>query len=345
MKIRSFTYETPMPASADQLYDWHRHEAAFERLVPPGSPVKLIHKDPGLDKGVKVILRVGSPPFRLRWVAEHIQCEPGRSFTDKQMKGPCSFWEHLHEMIPQTPHTSLLRDTVHYRIPFGININAKLKHLFQYRHTVTHNDLKMASEYPLPFSKIGLMGGGCEVKARLSSLLNVLGYQIVDVPPYDAVVVFGNQAISPDKTLVVIHVGENAIPNKEAFKRYVRLIPSNILWKTSGIINQLLRCPIWKREDALPDVNLHWIHLDDAIYGIFFALSQDSLYGEYLLSQEKPLSLRSLYRKIKQRSPLRLFLTSPSLELAQTQEYPPLFSVGAPSFYSSIDSIIQQLII
>lgn len=343
MNLRYFTYQSKVHASAESLYKWHESDAAFERLVPPGQPVKLIHKDPGLEKGVKAKIRMGYPPFSLHWVAEHIACNSGRSFTDKQIKGPCTFWEHQHEMISVSEKLSILKDTITYRVPFGFDLTSKLEKLFSYRHHITSSDLYMATHFPQSATSIGVIGQDSVIKRRLLSFFHVLGHNVKVDPPFDTAIVLGNGSRIPDETNNVIHISTEPIIGEHNFRRYIRLIPSNILWPTFGLFKELKDLPIWKKSSSLPKVDIQWISLDDAIYAIYFALTQHQLNGEYLLAVPESVSLQHLYGKIRSSNPLSFSFLSPSLSIQKTCNSPSLDSVGSPQFYHNCSELIDKL--
>lgn len=339
MRIRKFVYETLMPVSAEEVYRWHQRDAAFERLVPPGQPVSLLKKDPGLEVGVEVVIQMGRYPFCLAWHAEHIQCVPDRSFTDKQVKGPCSFWEHMHEMIPLSHNESILKETVHYNVLFGLNIDNKLKELFQYRHRIIKNDLDLSSKFPVPFQRIGVFGESSLLKTRLCSLLDVLGHEIVESPPFDAAVLFGNSSAEITMNSNLVHVGSVPLTNRENFKRYIQLIPSNIIWKTTGLLERLSRIPPWKRFLCDKQTQVQWIYLDDAAYGIYFTLSERSLQGTYVLASPEFERLSTLYNLFHSNSPFSWSLFLKQIKLKKPSDCPPLYLKGSPVFNKKIDKI------
>lgn len=343
MKLTQFTYQTEIPASAEALYNWHKSDAAFERLVPPGDPVRLIHKDPGLKKGVRADIEMGYPPFSLRWLAEHTECTPGRSFTDVQVKGPCTYWEHQHEMIPLSNKSSILKDTVTYRVPLGFNINSKLEKLFKYRHYVTRSDLQIATELPLSQSSIGVMGQESDFKKRLCSHLRVLGYKTLDKPPFHTVVIFEDEVDIPDDTDTVIHIAPHPPRQELSCKHYIRLVPANILWPTFGLLRDLISLPIWKQLTSLPDQDVQWISLDDAVYGIYYAISQAHLGGTFSLATPRIIPLSYLYQVVRSAHPFSFSIKSHPLKIKKNCDSPSLFTQGAPLFLESIEQLIETI--
>jgi len=145
MRRITFVATTPLPASADAVFDWHEAPGAFERLTPPWERVRVVRHVGGIRDGAQVWLRVGPAPFSLRWDLEHRDYRHGRSFTDVQVAGPFRYWKHVHRMIPQGPDSSVLEDAIEYELPFGaigwlvgrFFVQRKLKRLFAFRHAVS----------------------------------------------------------------------------------------------------------------------------------------------------------------------------------------------------------------
>lgn len=147
MAVRIFTRTTPVETSAAALFDWHEAPGAFERLTPPGEPVKVLRHVGGIRDGAQVSLRVGPWPFSLRWDLEHRDYRAGESFTDVQVRGPFKSWRHVHRMSATGPDRCVLEDRIEYEMPFGmlgtlaarLFFDRKLRRLFDYRHQVTRD--------------------------------------------------------------------------------------------------------------------------------------------------------------------------------------------------------------
>ena len=141
----TFVAATRIPASAEDVFDWHEAPGAFERLTPSWERVRVLRHEGGIRDGARVSLLVGPAPFSLRWDLEHRDYQHGHSFTDLQLRGPFRYWRHVHRMIPQGPQACLLEDTIEYELPLGALgrlvggplVRRKLTRLFAYRHDVT----------------------------------------------------------------------------------------------------------------------------------------------------------------------------------------------------------------
>lgn len=145
MSVHIFVRTTPVQASAQAVFDWHEAPGAFQRLTPPGEPVRVLRQEGGIKDGARVTVRVGPWPFSLRWDLEHRDYRYGESFTDQQLRGPFRSWRHVHRMVPNGPDRCILEDRIEYALPFGILgdlaarliVEPRLHRLFEFRHEVT----------------------------------------------------------------------------------------------------------------------------------------------------------------------------------------------------------------
>jgi ligand-binding SRPBCC domain-containing protein len=145
MRTETFVRRSRIEAPATRVYAWHALPDALQRLTPPGEHMEVIQKTGGIEPGARVVLRFGRWPFRLRWTAEHQDCEPGRYFSDLQVSGPFAYWKHTHTFEPDGPAASILEDRVEYTLPFGSIgrwlvggiVRRKIEKLFEFRHRAT----------------------------------------------------------------------------------------------------------------------------------------------------------------------------------------------------------------
>ena len=100
MQLISFVAATRIPASAQDVFDWHEAPGAFERLTPPWERVRVLLHEGGIRNGARVSLLVGPAPFSLRWDLEHRDYHHGHSFTDLQLRGPFRHWRPASDDSP-----------------------------------------------------------------------------------------------------------------------------------------------------------------------------------------------------------------------------------------------------
>lgn len=151
--METFEKKTEIPASAEELYDWHMKPGAFESLVPPWQKVKVVEQPERMEEGARLIMKVYMGPVAIRWVARHRDFIEGRQFVDEQVKGPFAHWVHTHRFEPIDEGRCLLHDYVEYRLPLGAMgrlfgsrpIEVMLQKMFEYRHRVTNDAFSQGS--------------------------------------------------------------------------------------------------------------------------------------------------------------------------------------------------------
>jgi uncharacterized protein (TIGR01777 family) len=228
MNPELFEKQSRIGAPADLLYEWHAREGAIRRLSPPWAPLQIISKTPGVEKGTRVKLKIKTGPIFSPWDAEHIESEPGRMFTDSQIKGPFKTWRHTHRFTPEGDGC-ILNDSIEFAMPFPLNhsrfvtsfIRKDLDRIFRYRHTVTKRDLAsiLSGKINRPL-KVAITGASGLIGSNLSPLLTTGGHQVSTlvrrqpVPGKDEIFWNPDKGILSEKDMegfdVVIHLaGEN----------------------------------------------------------------------------------------------------------------------------------------
>ena len=72
-----------IPASPEEVFEWHARDGALQRLMPPWENVVVRRRTGGLEPGAQVELINRMGPLPLRWLAEHTHYEPHRYFLMK----------------------------------------------------------------------------------------------------------------------------------------------------------------------------------------------------------------------------------------------------------------------
>ena len=144
----TFVRRTRIAAPVERVFRWHELPGAFQKLTPPGEPVRVIAQNGGIRDGGRVELAIGRWPLRVRWIAEHSGYTANQQFRDVQISGPFRRWEHTHRFEPDGPEACWLEDRIEYELPFGRLgawlggrlVERKLDRLFRYRHQVTRKE-------------------------------------------------------------------------------------------------------------------------------------------------------------------------------------------------------------
>ena len=183
-----FAKQSPVPATAAELFDWHARPGAFTRLAPPWARIEVLGDFPEIVDGTRVTLRMAKGPLRVRWIAEHRRVRPGVGFRDVQVKGPFALWEHDHLFEPVDGGGAMLHDRIRFRPPGGAlgrllmagSLRRDLRRTFAYRHATTVADLDLHASYrDRPRLKVAITGAGGLVGRTLSGLLTTGGHEVL----------------------------------------------------------------------------------------------------------------------------------------------------------------------
>ncbi len=198
--MQYYSKKTAIPSSAEELYRWHACGGAFERLMPPWESLSVLRWKGGekteqlpieqqwgdISKGSEITISLKQGPLRLSWRAEHIASEEGKSFVDRQLSGPFSYWEHEHIFVATDSGQSQLEDRLQYRLPLSPFSNIarpwveqKIKKMFAFRHERTCHDLRIHEQYrSLPRLRIAITGASGLIGRNLIAFLKGGGHQV-----------------------------------------------------------------------------------------------------------------------------------------------------------------------
>jgi uncharacterized protein len=189
MPLESFRMRTAIPASAAELYAWHSHPAAFQRLNPLWEPIEIISQEGtfGTD-GLRIAFRAHAfGPFECTWIVELFDFEPGRGFKYRQVKGPFAEWIHTHRFMDDCNGQSFLENEIAYRLPLGPlgaafgagMVEDRVKAMFAYRHALTASDLRRHGLYRnRKRLKITITGSRGLIGSELALFLATGGHEV-----------------------------------------------------------------------------------------------------------------------------------------------------------------------
>jgi ligand-binding SRPBCC domain-containing protein len=136
----AFVQSLRISAPVEAVFAFHQRPDALQLLSPAFPPVRILHKEGGIEAGSRVELKIG--PFR--WVALHTAFEKNQFFEDQQVSGPFAGWVHRHEFKAEGQGT-ILTDRIVFQLPggawanrlFGWAVQIGLRQMFRHRHRVT----------------------------------------------------------------------------------------------------------------------------------------------------------------------------------------------------------------
>lgn len=188
MRTRRFVHRSRLSVPSDDAFRWHARPGAFERLKPPWEAVHVEERTGGIENGARVVLRMGSGPVAVRWVAQHCDYIEGRQFRDVQVHGPFALWRHTHRVTPATEASCDLEDEIEYALPLppfgnlfgGGFTRRRLSRMFRYRHRVTAQDLLAHQRFKgAPPMKIAITGSTGLIGKSLAPFLTTGGHDVV----------------------------------------------------------------------------------------------------------------------------------------------------------------------
>jgi ligand-binding SRPBCC domain-containing protein len=124
------------------VFDFFAEAHNLERITPPWLSFTVLTPDPiEMRVGAQIDYRLRVHGIPLRWTSRIEDWEPGRSFVDRQLRGPYGLWHHRHTFAEEGQGT-VVRDEVDYAMPFGalgdlahpLFVRRDLERIFTYRH-------------------------------------------------------------------------------------------------------------------------------------------------------------------------------------------------------------------
>ncbi len=114
-----FTTECWVPASLAQVFAFFSSEKNLEKITPPAMNFRVVKKSTSdIIKGTLIFYDLKVRGLPMKWTTEITDWRPPHSFTDMQLNGPYSRWHHTHT-FHEIGDWTLMRDTIHYRLPMG----------------------------------------------------------------------------------------------------------------------------------------------------------------------------------------------------------------------------------
>lgn len=180
-------FSTIINATKEELFSYHEKDSALKRLIPPFESAKLIHKQPGLEKGTTAHLQMQIGPFKKSWVSRHIECTPPDGFVDEQVSGPFKFFRHVHRFVPKENGKTEMIDELEFELPGGFLgkclfskfVKRKLTRMFDYRHRVVQEDFKQYSSNDKSKKlRVLISGASGFVGSTMTMLLDLFGHEV-----------------------------------------------------------------------------------------------------------------------------------------------------------------------
>jgi hypothetical protein len=103
----------------ENVYNFFSKAENLEVITPPWLNFKIVKKSDGeMRQGTLIDYKLKIKGIPASWKTLISKWSPSDFFTDSQLKGPYSKWEHTHRFI-EVQGGTLMTDEVIYKVPFG----------------------------------------------------------------------------------------------------------------------------------------------------------------------------------------------------------------------------------
>ncbi|APD05823.1 hypothetical protein UJ101_00271 [Flavobacteriaceae bacterium UJ101] len=144
--IYTLVSEQTLNIPIDKAWTFFSAPENLQKITPPHMKFQITSEvAANMYAGQIITYRVGIlPGIKQNWVTEITQVQEKKFFIDEQRFGPYTMWHHEHFFYKQSDQTTLMRDKISYKIPFGflgsvaqsMFIKKQLQNIFEYRYTV-----------------------------------------------------------------------------------------------------------------------------------------------------------------------------------------------------------------
>jgi ligand-binding SRPBCC domain-containing protein len=119
---KTFTLKTKQKLPITLLKSWNFFSSPknLSKITPSHMNFKILTDFGKMYEGQIIKYRVSPFPFfRVGWTTKITSVEKPFSFTDKQISGPFSLWEHKH-IFEETSKGIYAHDIIKYKLPLGL---------------------------------------------------------------------------------------------------------------------------------------------------------------------------------------------------------------------------------
>lgn len=111
------TFEQRLNLAPERLFEFHTHPESLAVLLEGWPGFELLSHEGHIRPGARVTILHVCGPLRFRMTFEHFLLEPPTRFGERQVDGPFSVFEHVHEFHPSEGGTRLV-DRVRFELPW-----------------------------------------------------------------------------------------------------------------------------------------------------------------------------------------------------------------------------------
>ena len=117
LDIHHFCRQQLLPVTLEKNFEFFLRAENLHRITPQWLDFNLLTPSPiEIERGTIIDYTIRLMGLRIRWRSMITSYDPPYGFTDEQLVGPFSFWQHRHEFEHASDGT-LVRDSVYYALP------------------------------------------------------------------------------------------------------------------------------------------------------------------------------------------------------------------------------------
>lgn len=129
-------------ADSERTWEFFSRAENLPHITPPSLAFRILTPQPiTMHRGTRIDYTISWLGLPVRWRTRIIDWTPPRQFVDLQVRGPYTLWHHLHTFEAGEGGTTICRDVVTYKLPFGplgpiaheMIVRRQLLEIFRYR--------------------------------------------------------------------------------------------------------------------------------------------------------------------------------------------------------------------
>ncbi len=144
--MHQYKAEHFLPITKEKAWDFFSSPDNLAVITPPSLGFKILSKFNGEDISEGMLIDYSVKPLLgipVHWKTRIKHVKRHHSFTDEQLAGPYSVWEHTHTFTEQNGGV-LMTDVVNYKLPLGfvghiierLFVRRKIESIFEYRSSI-----------------------------------------------------------------------------------------------------------------------------------------------------------------------------------------------------------------
>lgn len=138
VRTHQFESELWLPRPRDEVFAFFSDAKNLDAITPPWLHFRTITSAPiEMREGALIDYKLRLRGIPMRWRTKISMWDPPTRFVDEQIRGPYRRWIHEHTFEERDGGT-LVRDRVHYAVPFDIFVHwwlvrPDIERIFKYR--------------------------------------------------------------------------------------------------------------------------------------------------------------------------------------------------------------------